>query len=623
MITRAKIQPINFFNSIPGKNGKITFKALKEKLYVSFVTMLKKYEVDTLIKNLTKDENLEISQAEFLDLLKKAQDSNHDNSSILDYGNSLKASDLNNPVANQDFSQVANKNPPIDPPKRVIIDNKTGISLIKDEYVSAVFKTISSKINPGKWSFEYFRENLIHAQSVLNKESLFIVIQNFEVSRSQSDRVFEALDKNNLGFLYAYTLFTVIDAYSPRSLPKLPFFWNENMVGNILVLMERYLNSKNVTDPFFYDYPDIVSTIEPLFFDVFRSDADKIKSCFHVESPVYHWVATLESYCKHPAISGIGILRTFLTLNQTPVANPDESSRYFSTKEELYMFLSEKCKFSEAESECIIKDAYGKDKIIWPLYNFYSLVEYVDAYKHQENIVMLPYSYSKQNPDVLNFFRNLSSVFSKPISYYSIDINIETTVYELNNALETFLGKGNYSHINMLDYKKNSKIKIFAFISVLDSFRPFPSNFKHDPDPILNMFKSPPLPKEFEQSINNIKKNKLYTKEEVLKLNVPKSIIDDFFYFLNPLKPKENPVYGYQLFCLFQINKLYNSDFKDFPVFTNYNCDDRIFKTLKEFANYIDTNQIKTINILNIGPDDRLTLDLFMNYKKFKENTDQ
>lgn len=636
LLIRSKIQPNVFYSTIkPENNGQVTYKNLKDRINQDYVLVFKKEESEYLIKSFTDNENNGISQLEFLDLLKKAQETNHNNSSLIEYGRKAKseiAAELDKPKP----SQLKPRPDPRDQNKRIVIPVKPQISIdsiepsdirrgsieslniktssisvqnIKKENIPAqnikntnyitdnesiikLFNTLSSKLpDLSLWAADIFKKKSIDPRTVLNKNTFFKVIESFDLARNQSDDIFEFLDYKSQGCIYSYTFFTVLDAFT-HVLPRLPFVWNSNFSPKISAFIQN-ISAQNFQEKL---NTELCKVLPIDFLGGNKPETKMTRDCFDKESPWYHWVSVVKSYTSVYYISGIDVIRSYIFFNEIDFRR--DLDKVFDDERSFKEYLCNGLKFIDFEAESIIKDVYGNYENIYPMYQLITLADTTGNNKRSSDIEPLPFKYSKPPPEVYNFFLNLSEKFNKPLFYYNLKINDELSWKEIDSVLKSFLGEEDYGQISKLA-PKNENIKIYVFLSVLDSYRKFPMNLYYDYSHLENSFN---IPKTVFQTVV---KDRVYSKKDVSEFGCNKP--DEILFFLNPMKENRNLVYGFQLVYLYDHLEIWKKLNDKSPLILNYKSDKEIRMIIQNYADFLDKNDMRLEKVLKFGPDQSFT----------------
>ena len=626
LLSRSNIQPSSFYVSIPtNPAGKRLFKSLKEKIKDEFVLSLKANEADLMIKALCENEDSEITQAEFINMLRFGTDTNHNNSELREFGNQVKIKLTEQENAKKKLPPIPsqlNPEPVIKPgaSNQISSSSKVNIAkapnptdllnakpLIRDLQALDIFRKISLKLDKNQWAGQEFLKHKLFPQCVLNQERLFNYTKLFGITKVESDCIFVAMDLGRIQCVYAYTFFTILDSLT-YSLSQLPFHWNENIQGNTLVIVQTFAQGMNPVFPTHSLFPNLIAPVDLPLFAGFGAEAAKIRGCFHEHSPRYHLVAVLSSFEKNLKISGIEVLRSYILVRGMIKSTEQILTHIAKDKESLINALRTEYGFNPFEVESVFIDVYADRVRDFPLYNFVTFVELAQRSMDIEEIVMMPFKGATGFEQLFSKLQNIADKFNRPLFFYKLELSSEISVAALQGILKSAVGEDPYGYLDTLSIGRNGKVKLYHFLSVLDSYRKFPTNLHFDVSALLEILNRIP-----EEKINSLIKDKQFSKAE-FEIQLSKNC-DDLFFFLDPYS--KGYVYGFQINCAYRARQ----NLSDFPFMLNFNCDQEVHDTLEMYAGFLDKNQEKTTHFSRIPIEEEVTeITLGQTQSTFKIN---
>lgn len=615
----ARMTSIEFFKSLPpDAQGKSSYLKIKTKIKEKFESIILLTRVRLISENVFPDDSTQIDSDGFIRLLLVSQDSDHSITDLKEYEKKIQ-------VIIEEERKVLR--PPATPPKPIIVpgphlSEKTKIVIkssnpLENEDLTNSLKKISQKIVPeGSWSFELLRTYNIPLELIFaNENSLFSFTQQFEITKNENHDIYvEIVKKNsNCPLIYAYQLGFFIDMVT-HSLHNLPAKWNKAMAASTGSAFQKYLRQKKIENVDLLSvFKNITKKIDLIVFDEFGTEGEKISSFFHMNSPMYHFLAVLDSYLDDKVHSVFNIIKSRMNFHRDFFNQDRPIDEYYLNKTEMQEKLLNKV-FIDIEVKNLLSFLYPKMQENLPFYSFQYLVDIIKENWRKPEISFDPYNTPETDSGSKLYFSKLSEVIKFPVFHYFGNSDLKKTVSltTLKSIVTEVHSKIDLNRLDIIAPMMN--IPIYHFCAVLDSYRSEPVNLFFNLGKIFKIFGSGPRRENFKTHLSNLSKEKALTQEQLIKKldeafeeKLSDSEKNDLIFFIDPFSNRKE-FHGFQLSCVFNLCEKIEF-LTSFPYMLNHKLSKEGSDLFYGISNLLNTNSLPTLKISNISLDKILAVE--------------
>ena len=148
-----------------------------------------------------------------------------------------------------------------------------------------------------------------------------------------------------------------------------------------------------------------------------------------------------------------------------------------------------------AEAEEVYRTVYGKLEGARPMYDFFTYFDMLISMYHNgiisHPLPQLPVSYKEDiDPNTRSFYIRLSGTLNQPLAKYGLFLNKNYTPQEISAILEQntpIRMQEILPYISKLLFNQNTRIRLYHFLTVLDSYRGKPMSLVFVPTSSLEL----------------------------------------------------------------------------------------------------------------------------------------
>lgn len=352
----------------------------------------------------------------------------------------------------------------------VIGSDKAGDSFRK-------FLSNCDKAIPTHVFFEKYSVVLHQIYSIERFNSLCSI---FRIPKVEADDIFRTIDKDRIGYIYAYSLILVLDNLR-NVIDKLPTLDNFSASAESKGIMQDLLGKCDPGLPLYKNFPGLSKIVdwETVFSNSSsKKDREIVESSFPVPCYYYHLCAVLQTHQKIEYLCGEQVIAAVIERNKIT----EQAGDYFSkiacetktNKKDFIHKLSEYCNKMEAAS--IYQSVY-KDEENKPFYVFFTLFDCVQtaARNKLQGTPELPLQNStKVDINTAAYFKKLGQCLSKPLISFNFTLLDENNEIGFAQAFERQLKvpkTDSLQYLKLFKLANDHKIRLYHIIFVVDSYR--------------------------------------------------------------------------------------------------------------------------------------------------------
>jgi len=544
--------------------------------------------LEEVIKALDPNNKGTVQLKDFLQKLQEAKSSSYSKQALEEFGSKAKEDSVRKSSSR-------------------ILDSFGRISPISfEEREQSSFHKFLAECPENSLTHQYTLTIGVRATELYNYEKFSKLCRRFEFSSSEVTEMFKTLDSHGKGLFYGFSFIAVLD--SCRYKTNLPSAHNPSTSKATVRLINAMVDQLNKEQPLYQQLPLMTSPIDwdSLGDDFLIDEIYELKKAFEDNNFYYHLAYVLHSNMPVFIICTEQLMHCVLECLEIKQEACDYFKQYsvepsdFMTKAEFTETLSKALSLPKEHSALIHYYLYSEKKISMPVYQFFTFFDMALS-TYQDSVVTyslpeLPFSNSSIiDSKTKSFFQKLASSFTVHFSKLEVSLSDPLTPLEVSQTLERFCDIPQPAlepYISSLLLNQNQYLRLYHLLTVLDSYRSFPSNLMSLPKRALeSLCANVPVVKnttDWVQSRGYSQLNTVLSEKDFSELltTLSKKDQSDLYEFL---ENQRGGVYTYTVCTLINLAHSFKGDLKEFPLNQNPRCSKQLRDNLLYQAKQLDS----------------------------------
>ncbi|CAG9329641.1 unnamed protein product [Blepharisma stoltei] len=443
-------------------------------------------ELTSILSAFDTNKNGGIEKDEFIQRLQDAKTSKHNKRAVNSHSKKLETQMSTDPVSLSPGKSIKLMNQPslkfgakiaALPLKHLYKDNK---------FLTNVHKILSA-INPKTPIFQFFEDLGIYPHSIFSLQRLKLIGQDYQISHSDCEEMMRALDTHNKGYVYFYSLFTVLESHR-STMVSFPIPQNPNADPTTVSLLEAIAMSLDFNFPLKNQLPDF---LEPIgndraldFLKLEQKEINQLRLALPSNAYVYHIATIMQAFLPKLALDPNEVMHCAIHSQQVRSQAAEYFAQFYLNaddvleKNDLSSKLLRSLDLRPDEANMMQEFIYGNKDGNRPVYQFFTYFDSVYSMyiggKIRNQFPQLPFNDDRTPLDIRKAYEKMANSITEQRSLYEVSLSELLSESELAEKFVPICKLTSEVLVNYFKYLKmnnNPKIRVYHFIAVLDSYR--------------------------------------------------------------------------------------------------------------------------------------------------------